>query len=227
MEECKSPEAEALVAAAVRGPNQAASAAARVEANAAVAAVQAGVDKRRAEALAAAQAESEGRRAAAASAAATAASATAALSLLSPSPAVSEVAGVTSAEVLHWQEQVSVEFARVDGDLFRLKSTMDQLLAFFETLQDAVAGGASETEHVEAMLQQFIDNFADRQPAPQDSGDARERHVQRSQLTDDTALWKKMASRKHWMLRGRIPPNIGDSAADIQSFGSEAVNVTT
>ena len=97
MEECKSPESEALVAAAVRGPNQVASAAARVEAHAAarveaqaaVAAVQAGVDKRRAEALAPVQAESEGRRAAAASAAATAASATAAPSLLSPSPAES------------------------------------------------------------------------------------------------------------------------------------------
>ena len=61
MEECKSPEAEALVAAAVSGPNQAASAAARVEAeaHAAVAVVQAGVDARRAEALAAVQAESE------------------------------------------------------------------------------------------------------------------------------------------------------------------------
>ena len=59
-----SPEAEALVAAAVRGPNQATLAAARVvaEAHAAVAAVQAGVDARRAEALAAVQAESEGRR---------------------------------------------------------------------------------------------------------------------------------------------------------------------
>ena len=36
-----------------------------------------------------------------------------------------------------------------------------------------------------------------------------------------------MASRKHWVLRGRIPPNIGDSAADIQPFVGEAVNVTT
>ena len=46
MEECKSPEAEDLVAAAVRGPNQAASYATRVEAEAyaAVAAVQPGVD---------------------------------------------------------------------------------------------------------------------------------------------------------------------------------------
>ena len=231
MEECKSPEAEALVAAAVRGPNQAASAAARVEAEAyaAVAAVQAGLDAGRAEALAAVQDEyeSEGRRAADDSAAATAASTTAAPSLLSPSPAVFEAAWVTSAEVLHWQGQVSGEFSRIDGDVFRPKSTMDQLLASFETLQDAVAGGASKTENVEAMLQQFIDNFADRQPAPQGSGDARERHVQKPQLTDDTALCKTMASRKHWVLRGRIPPNIIDSAADTLSFVGEAINVTT
>ena len=179
MEECKSLEAEALVAAAVRGPNQAASAAARVEAeaHAAVAVVQAGVDARRAEALAAVQVGSEGRRAAAASAPATAASATAAPSLLSPSSAVSEAGGLTSDKVLHWQGLVSGEFARINGDVFRLKSTMDQLLASFETLQDAVAGGSSDTENVEAVLQQFIDNVADRQPASRDSGHARERHV--------------------------------------------------
>ena len=140
---------------------------------------------------------------------------------------MSEAAGVTLAKVLHWQGQVSGEFARIDGDVFRLKSTMDKLLASFETLQDAVAGGASRTENVEAMLQQFMNNFADWQPAPRDSGDARERQVQKSQLTDATALWKKMASRKYWVLRGRIPPNIGDSAADIQPFVGEAVNATT
>ena len=99
---------------------------------------------------------------------------------------------------------MSGEFARIDGDLFRLKSTMDQLLASFETLQDAVAGGASKTENVEAMVQQFIANFAYRQPAPRDSGDARERHVQKSQLTDDTAQWKKMSSRKHWVLQTKL-----------------------
>ena len=173
------------------------------------------------------QAESEGRRAAAASAAATAASATAAPSLLSPSHAWSEAAGVTWAEVLHWQWQVSGEIARTDGDVFRSKSTMGQLLASFATLQDAVAGGASKIENVETMLQQFIDNFAYRQPAPRDSGDARERQDQKSQLTNGTTLWKKMASRRRWVLRGFIPPNIGHSAADIQSFVGEAFNVTT
>ena len=79
---------------------------------------------------------------------------------------------------------------------------MDQLLASFETLQDAVAGvlfyffilrrmgkgGASKTENVEAILQQFIDNFAGRQPAPRDSREARERHVQKSQFTEK--IWR-------------------------------------
>ena len=38
---------------------------------------------------------------------------------------------------------------------------------------------------------------------------------------------ENLASRKHWVLRGRIPPNIVDSAADIQSFVGEDVNLTT
>ena len=104
---------------------------------------------------------------------------------------------------------MSGEFARIDADVIRLKSTMDRLLASVETLQDAVDGGASRVENVEAMLQQFMDYVGDWQPPPRDSGDVRERQLQKSQLTNGTALWKKMASRKHWVLRGRIPPNIG------------------
>ena len=76
---------------------------------------------------------------------------------------MSDAAGVTSAELLHWPEQVSGEFVRIAGDVFHHKSTMDRLLASFETLQDAVDGGVSTIENVEAMLQQFIDNMADRQ----------------------------------------------------------------
>ena len=68
-----------------------------------------------------------------ASVAATAAPATAAPYLFSHSPAGSEAEGVTSAEVLLWQGQVSGEFARMDGDVIRLESTMDQLLASVET----------------------------------------------------------------------------------------------
>ena len=186
MEECKSTEAEALVAAAIRGLNQAASVAARVEAeaHAAVTTVQAGIDARRAEALAAVQTESEGRRAAAASAAATAASATVAPSSLGSSPAVSEAAGVASAEVLHWQGHMSGESARIDGDLFRIESTMDQVLSSFKTLQDAVAGGTYKTENVEAMLQQFIDNFADR-PAAGPAGPCRREGAPRPKVADN------------------------------------------
>ena len=133
---------------------------------------------------------------------------------------------VTSAEAMHWNGQVSGDFARRDGDVFRLKSTTDQLLAFFESLQYAVAGDASTTENVEAMLQQFIDNFADQQPARRTVG-TRGSAMSKSRTQLTTLRYGKYAPRKHWLLRERIPPIIGDSAADVQSFVGEAVNVTT
>ena len=60
-----------------------------------------------------------------------------------------------------------------------------------------------------------------------DSGDAREPNVQTFQPTnDDTTLWKNVPSRKHWLLRGGLPLNLGELAAHTQSFVGEAVNVT-
>ena len=32
--------------------------------------------------------------------------------------------------------------------------------------------------------------------------------------------------RNHWVIWGRIPPNLGDSPADLQSFVGEAIHVT-
>ena len=92
--------------------------------------------------------------------------------------------------------------------MIRLKATMDRLLASVEILQDAVAGGASRVENVEAMLQQFMDNVGDRQPASRDSRDVRERQLQKSQLTDDTALWKKMASKNIGCSAGAYLPTL-------------------
>ena len=70
-----------------------------------------------------------------------------------------------------------------------------------------------------------MDDIAGHEPSVRDSGHARERHVQKSPLTKDTALWKQVSSPKHWLLRGRLPPNLGESAAEIQSFLGESVNV--
>ena len=35
-----------------------------------------------------------------------------------------------------------------------------------------------------------------------------------------------MLSLKHWLLRGRLPLILGESAADIQSFAGKSFNVT-
>ena len=60
-----------------------------------------------------------------------------------------------------------------------------------------------------------------------DDGDAQERQRQKAQLTDDMATWKKIyTARKLWIIRGRIPPNLEDSPADLQLFGGDAVHVT-
>ncbi len=38
--------------------------------------------------------------------------------------------------------------------------------------------------------------------------------------------WNKTFSRWHWLIRGRFPPNLSESPADVQAFVEESVNVT-
>ncbi|MEP5245426.1 MAG: hypothetical protein ABJ111_00040, partial [Alphaproteobacteria bacterium] len=61
--------------------------------------------------------------------------------------------------------------------------------------------------------------------ASHDSRDARERLLQKSQLVDEAALWRKSGPQRHWILRGRILHDLGDSPARIQAFVGESVNV--
>ena len=233
-DENKSPEAEANAATAARKVQTALFAAqTQAEANdyAAVAVVQAEVDVRRAgraeaEARQAADAAAAARQANAATAATTAAATTTAAAIGPPSIPAASGGVVSTADVLHRHTQMASDFSRVDTKILGVKSTLDNLLLSVAGLRDAVAGGESKTAHVEILLQPFMDNFADREPSERDSGDARERHVQKSQITDHTALWKKVSSRKHWLLRGRLPSDLGESAVDIQSFVGESVNVT-
>lgn len=64
---------------------------------------------------------------------------------------------------------------------------------------------------------------ASRNDVTRDDQESRRRKVQ---LTDDTTTWKKVhRSRKLWMIRGRISPNLGDTPTDLQSFVGEAIHV--
>ena len=156
---------------------------AKANAHAVVAVVQADVDARRARRAkaearqatdaaaaarqatdAAATARQANAAAAAAAAATTAAAATLAATAGLPSvPAASEEVAST-ADVLHWQNQVASKFSRIYTEILGVKSTLDSILLSVAGLRDAVTGGASKTADVEVLLQQFMDNFADREP---------------------------------------------------------------
>ena len=70
-----------------------------------------------------------------------------------------------------------------------------------------------------------MENNPDR-VAYRNDGDAQERQRQKAQLATEMANWNKVnIARKLWIIRGGIPPNLGDSPADLQSFVEEAIHV--
>ena len=49
----------------------------------------------------------------------------------------------------------------------------------------------------------------------------------RDTLPSEMVTWNKVnIARKLWIVRGRIPPNLGDFPVDLQSFVGEAIHVT-
>ena len=111
----------------------------------------------------------------------------------------------------------------IDATIHGNKSTLDVKLLSVAGLRN---GGASKIAHVEVLLPQVVGDVAARASFVRDGGGARGRHVHKSQLTNDTAFGKNVSSPKHLLLRGRLPPNLGESTVAIQSFSGESVNVT-
>ena len=122
--------------------------------------------------------------------------------------------------------QVEGEVCSVKGSVSTVSAKVDSLAASFASLKDVVAAASAQVSHLEIAMQQFIDNQAAQGGPSRQGGDARERLLQKSQLSEDAAAWKKPNSRKHWFVRGRIPPNIGEAPADIRAFVGEGVQVT-
>ena len=126
---------------------------------------------------------------------------------------------VSSADVVRWSGEV-------EGEVRRVPLHVEEISGSLSALQDTVATCSSQYSHLEIVLQQLVGNHAARSDASRDRGDVRERLMHKSQLIDDAALWKNTSSRRHWLIRGRIPPAISESPADIQAFVEESVNVT-
>ena len=116
-----------------------------------------------------------------------------------------------SEDIVRWMSQMEGRLDSVDERVSVVSAKVDDLAASFASVREVVDATSAQVSHLEIAMQQFIDNQA-AQGGPSRQGDeARERLLQKSQLSEDAASWKKPNSRKHWFVRGRIPPNIGEA----------------
>ena len=122
-----------------------------------------------------------------------------------------------------WARQVEAEFARVHK---RLDDNYAELSALASSTREAADTCTDQVANLDIMVRQFMENNSGR-VASRDDGDAQERQRQKAQLATELTTWNKVnTARKLWIIRGRIPPNLGDSPADLQSFVGEAIHVT-
>ena len=171
---------------------------------------------------AAASAEAEATlRARAATLRARAAAAFAGSGSSSGAPAVG--AALPSDDLATWARQVEAEFARVHK---RLDEKIAELSATASSSREVAAACANQVANLDIIVRQFVENNSGR-VASRDDGDTQERQRKKAQLATEMTTWNKVnTARKLWIIRGRIPPNLGDSPADLQSFVGEAIHVT-
>ena len=122
-----------------------------------------------------------------------------------------------------WARQVEDKFARVQE---RLDEKIADLSATASSSGEVAAACADQVANLDIIVRQFVENNSGR-VASRDDGDAQEWQRQKAKLaTETTTLNKVNTARKLWIIRGRIPPNLEDSPADLQSFVGEAIHVT-
>ena len=118
--------------------------------------------------------------------------------------------------------------SRVEEVSGSLSSRVEEIAGSNSSIKDALSACSSQCSHLEKIaMQQLVENHAARSGASRYVGDVRERLMQQSQLSVDAGLWNKTSSRRHWLIRGRIPPSLGESPADVQAFVGESVKVTS
>ena len=109
---------------------------------------------------------------------------------------------------MRWMSQVEGEVCSVKGSVSTVSAKVDGLAASFASLKDVVAAASAQVSHLEIAMQQLIDNQVAQGGPSRQGDDARERLLQKSQLSEDAAAWKKPNSRKHWFVRGRFRPTL-------------------
>ena len=140
-----------------------------------------------------------------------------ALAALAGSGSSSEASAVGAAlpldDLVTLARQVEADFARVHA---RLDEKLAEISANAFSSREVATVYADQVDNSDIILRQFVENNSGRIAASRDDGDAQERQRQKAQLTTEMATWNKVnTARKLWIIRERIPPNLGDSPADL------------
>ena len=99
-------------------------------------------------------------------------------------------------------------------------------------MADRVEEMSGQMNQLLRMVQQVIDNnkpAAAAEAASNIDGPgrrARERQIQKLELGNDVALWRKLGPRRHWFIRGWIPPSTVESVANLQAMLGDMLEVT-
>ena len=117
--------------------------------------------------------------------------------------------------------QVEAEFAQVHN---RLDHNFAGLSAVASSPREAAAACTDQVANFDIMARQFIENNTGRVASRNDS-DTLERQRQTAQLATEMTTWNKVnTARKLWIIGSRVPLNLGDSPADLQSLVGEAIH---
>ena len=133
-------------------------------------------------------------------------------------------AALTSDDLATWAGQVEAEFARVNA---RLDEKLAEMSGTVPSSREVATACADQMANFDVVVRQFVENNSGLVATSRDNVDAQERQRRKAQLTTEMSTWDKInTARKLWIIRGRIPPNLGDSPADLQSFVGETIHVT-
>jgi len=105
---------------------------------------------------------------------------------------------------------------------------MSAVVARLEEMSGKVEEISGQMDQLQRMIQQVANNSSSNSAAVADGSGrgARERQMQKLELGNDVAMWRRPGPRRHWFVRGRAPQSTGESVDDLQALLGDMLEVT-
>ena len=109
-----------------------------------------------------------------------------------------------SEDIVRWMSHMEGRVDSVDERVSAGSAKVDDLAASFASVREVVDATSAQVSHLEIAMQQFIDNQAAQGDPSRQGDDARERLLQKSQLSEDACLLYTSPSPRDGLL-SRMP----------------------